>query len=96
MAMAIAIFFVLPWLDRSPVKSWRYKGWMTHVALYTFAFTFLFLGYLGAKPANIEILGVDGTTWARIFTAVYFAFFIGMPFYSKYDKTYPVPERLTY
>jgi ubiquinol-cytochrome c reductase cytochrome b subunit len=96
MAAAIAIFFVLPWLDRSPVKSWRYKGWMTHVALYVFAFTFVFLGYLGAKPANIEILGQSGSFWALIFTGIYFAFFIGMPFYSKYDKTYPVPERVTY
>ena len=96
MAAAIAIFFVLPWLDRSPVKSWRYKGWMTHFWLYTFAFTFLFLGYLGAKPADIQILGCSGTFWARIFTGVYFAFFILMPFYSKYDKTYPVPERVTH
>jgi len=95
MAAAIAIFFVLPWLDRSPVNSWRYKGWMTHFWLYTFAFTFVFLGYLGVKPADINILGVGGTTWSRIFTGVYFAFFILMPWYSKYDKTYPVPERVT-
>lgn len=96
MAAAIAIFFVLPWLDRSPVRSWRYKGWITHFWLYTFAFTFLFLGYLGAKPADINILGMGGTMWARIFTVVYFAFFGTMYWWSKYDKTYPVPERVTH
>ncbi|MCB1616069.1 MAG: cytochrome bc complex cytochrome b subunit [Pseudomonadales bacterium] len=95
MAAAIAIFFVLPWLDRSPVKSWRYKGWMTKVAIYTFAFTFIFLGYLGAKPADLVVLGIEGKKWAQWFTFVYFAFFILMPFYSKWDKTKPVPERVT-
>ena len=95
MAAAIAIFFVLPWLDRSAVKSWRYKGWMTHVAIYVFAFAFVFLGYLGAHPADIEILGVNGTIWARWMTGVYFLFFIGMPFYSKWDTTYPEPSRVT-
>jgi len=96
MAAAIAIFFVLPWLDRSPVKSWRYKGWMTHVALYVFAFTFIFLGYLGAHPADIVIFGIVSKTWALTFTGVYFAFFLGMPWWSKYDTTYPVPERVTH
>jgi len=95
MAAAIAIFFVLPWLDRSPVKSWRYKGWMTHTAIYVFAFTFIFLGYLGAKPADLNILGVGATKWAQIFTFVYFAFFLLMPWYSKADATKPVPERVT-
>jgi len=96
MAAAIAIFFVLPWLDRSPVKSWRYKGWMTHVALYVFAFTFVFLGYLGAKPADIVIFGIVAKYWALTFTGIYFAFFLGMPWWSKYDTTYPVPERVTH
>jgi len=96
MAAAIAIFFVLPWLDRSPVKSWRYKGWMTHLSLYTFAATFLFLGYLGSKPADLMILGYSNSQWSFALTVVYFAFFGLMPLYSKYDKTYPVPERVTH
>jgi len=96
MAAAIAIFFVLPWLDRSPVKSWRYKGWMTHVALYVFAFTFVFLGYLGAKPADLMVFGVSSKYWSAWFTVIYFVFFFSMPFWSKYDKTYPVPERVTH
>jgi ubiquinol-cytochrome c reductase cytochrome b subunit len=90
MAGAIAIMFVLPWLDRSPVKSWRYKGWMTKVALFSFATAFLVLGYLGSIPAT-----AGRTTVAQLFTVVYFAFFILMPWYSKAEKTKPVPERVT-
>lgn len=90
MGGAIAILFVLPWLDRSPVKSWRYKGWMTKVAIISFAVAFLVLGYLGAIPAT------EGrTTVAQFFTVVYFAFFILMPWYTKAETTKPVPERVT-
>src|SRR5690606_24142299 len=71
MAGAIAILFVLPWLDRSPVKSWRYKGWMTKVALVSFVVSFIVLGYLGVLPPT-----PGRTTVAQIFTVVYFAFFI--------------------
>jgi ubiquinol-cytochrome c reductase cytochrome b subunit len=90
MGGAIAIMFVLPWLDRSPVKSWRYKGWMTKVAIVSFAVAFIVLGYLGAMPAT-----PGRTTVAQIFTVVYFAFFILMPWYTKAENTKPVPERVT-
>lgn len=90
MAAAIAIFFVLPWLDRSPVKSWRYKGWMTKVAIFSFAISFVCLGYLGLQPATPE-----KKTWAQFFTLIYFLFFLLMPFYTTFEKTKPVPERVT-
>jgi len=90
MGGAIAILFVLPWLDRSPVKSIRYKGWMSKFALALLVVSFCVLGYLGVVVATPE-----RTMWARILTAVYFAFFILMPWYSKVDKTKPVPERVT-
>jgi ubiquinol-cytochrome c reductase cytochrome b subunit len=32
---------------------------------------------------------------AQIFTTLYFLFFLLMPWYSKIDKTKPVPERVT-
>lgn len=90
MAGAVAILFVLPWLDRSPVKSWRYKGWMSKFAIVSFAVSFLILGYLGAVPAT------DGrTTVAQLFTVVYFAFFILMPWYTRAEACKPVPERVT-
>jgi len=90
MGGAIAILFVLPWLDRSAVKSLRYKGWMSKVALALLVVSFVILGYLGVVVATPE-----RTMWARILTVVYFAYFIFMPFYTRAEKTKPVPERVT-
>lgn len=89
MAGAIAILFVLPWLDRSPVRSIRYRGWMTKLAVTLFAISFILLGYLGAQPVDPAYL-----LMARIATIVYFLFFLLMPFYTRFEKTKPVPERL--
>lgn len=90
MFASIAVFFLLPWLDRSPVKSIRYKGWMFKSALLTFVLSFLGLGYLGTQqPTDAR------TLLAQVFTVIYFAFFILMPIYSKVDKVKPLPERLT-
>jgi ubiquinol-cytochrome c reductase cytochrome b subunit len=90
MFAAIIILFFLPWLDRSPVKSVRYKGPIFKVALGIFAVTFVVLAYLGLQPASPV-----ATLMAQIFTALYFAFFLLMPIYSKMDPTKPVPERVT-
>ena len=90
MFAAILIMFALPWLDRSPVKSVRYKGIVTKVALAVFAVSFIVLAYLGLQPASPL-----STLLAQIFTALYFAFFLLMPIYSKLDKVKPVPERVT-
>ncbi len=95
MAAAIAIMFVLPWLDRSKVKSWRYKGNLTKIALASFVVAFVFLGYLGVKPADIMVLGISGKVWSQIMTVVYFLFFLLMPIYTSIEKTKPVPERVT-
>jgi ubiquinol-cytochrome c reductase cytochrome b subunit len=90
MGAAIAILFVLPWLDRSPVRSMRYKGWLSKIALTIFAISFIVLGYLGIVPAT------EGrTTVAQILTTLYFLYFILMPFYTRMEKTKPVPERVT-
>ena len=90
MGGAIAILFVLPWLDRSPVKSIRYKGVISKIALLLLVVSFVVLGYLGVVVATPE-----RTMWARILTAVYFGFFILMPWYTKIEKTKPVPKRVT-
>lgn len=90
MGGAIAILFVLPWLDRSPVKSIRYKGWLSKIWLVIFAVSFVILGALGALPSTPE-----RTMVAQITTALYFAFFILMPWYTKMEKTKPEPERVT-
>ncbi|GAA3945035.1 cytochrome bc complex cytochrome b subunit [Allohahella marinimesophila] len=91
MGGAIAILFVLPWLDRSPVKSWRYKGWMSRVWLGIFVVSFIILGVCGALPAN------EQPYWlAPLCTGLYFAFFLLMPFYTKLEKTKAVPERVVF
>ena len=90
MGGAIAILFVLPWLDRSPVRSWRYKGWISKVSIVVFAIAFVILTWLGTQPAT-----GPNTLMARIGTVIYFAFFILMPFYTRMEKTKPVPERVT-
>jgi len=90
MFAAILIMFVLPWLDRSPVKSIRYKGTLYKVMLGLFVIDFIMLGFLGTQPTTnlYKFLSQVGTTY-------YFLFFLLMPIYSKMDKTKPVPERVT-
>lgn len=89
MAAAIALMFVLPWLDRSKVRSIRYKGKWSKFAIAMFVISFIGLGYLGIRPVS-ELR----TLLAQIFTVIYFAFFLLMPFYTRYEKTKRVPERL--
>jgi ubiquinol-cytochrome c reductase cytochrome b subunit len=91
MLLAVSAFLFLPWLDRSPVKSMRYRGRMSRTALALFTVSFVALGYLGLQPAAGLYVVL-----ARIFTLVYFLFFIGMPFYTHFEKVKPVPERVTY
>src|SRR5262249_48759075 len=90
MLLAVVSFLFLPWLDRSPVRSMRYKGWLARAALALFAVSFVVLGYLGTQPAGrVEVLT------ARVFTLFYFAFFWLMPVYSRLDHARPVPERVS-
>jgi ubiquinol-cytochrome c reductase cytochrome b subunit len=90
MFAAILIMFFLPWLDRSPVKSIRYRGILSQIAIGVFAVSFIALAWLGLTPATPA-----KTMLARVFTGLYFLFFLLMPIYSKIDKTKPVPERVT-
>ncbi len=89
MLLAVMSFLFLPWLDRSPVRSIRYKGWLSRVALTVFAISFLALGYLGLLPAEGKYVML-----ARLFTVFYFAFFWLMPLYTKIEAVKAVPERL--
>ncbi|MEY3182973.1 MAG: Cytochrome b/b6 [Pseudomonadota bacterium] len=90
MGASIIILFFLPWLDRSPVKSIRYRGLVYKMALSAFVLAFITLGYLG-----VHVPTPGKTVLAQICSIVYFAFFLLMPFYTKWDKTKPVPERVT-
>ena len=91
MGLAVVAFFFLPWLDRSRVKSIRYRGWLYRSFLSMFAVSFIALGYLGLQPATPGY-----TNAARIFALTYFAFFALMPWYTRWDRTTPVPQRVTY
>lgn len=90
MGGAIVVLFLLPWLDRSEVKSIRYRGGTYKKALLLFVISFLGLGYLGTQPATPA-----ATTVARIFTAIYFGFFLLMPLYTRWEKSKPLPSRVT-
>ncbi|MEE8236906.1 MAG: cytochrome bc complex cytochrome b subunit [Gammaproteobacteria bacterium] len=90
MGLAVLLPVFLPWLDRCKVRSIRYRGWTYKLALGLFATSFLVLGYLGLQPVSDTY-----TLFARVFTFTYFAFFVLMPFYTSWEKTKPVPERVT-
>ena len=90
MGASLLILFFLPWLDRSPVKSIRYRSPIYKWVLGVFVVSFVMLGWLGMQPVtplNVFL--------ARVFTILYFAFFILMPWYTSIGKTKEVPERLT-
>ncbi|WP_399350790.1 cytochrome bc complex cytochrome b subunit [Thiohalomonas denitrificans] len=90
MGAAVVILFFLPWLDRNPVKSIRYRGWQFKAMLTLFVIAFVVLGYLGMEaPSPVK------TFIAQVATAIYFAFFLLMPIYTKMEKNKPVPERVT-
>jgi ubiquinol-cytochrome c reductase cytochrome b subunit len=90
MGASVLIFAFMPWLDRSPVKSIRYKGWMYKLALTIFVISFVVLGYLGMQTPTNTL-----TRIAQVGTFLYFAFFLLMPWYTSIDKTETPPERLT-
>ena len=105
MGVAVLIFFFLPWLDRSRVKSIRYRGPLYKSALAIFVVAFLVLGYLGTEPTTVwGQFGFDAffldtkeiATWVgRLGTVIYFLFFFLMPWYTARDQCRPVPDRVT-
>ena len=101
MGLSVMAFFLLPWLDRSPIKSIRYRPSTFKWWLGAFVVSLIILGYLGVKPTDVwgRIGGPDGVETAvvaaRIFTAIYFAFFMLMPWYTSNEKGLPVPARVT-
>ena len=90
MFAALLILIALPWLDRSKVKSIRYRSWPYKVALGIFVVSFIILGWLGMQAVTPLY-----SLMAQIFTGLYFAFFILMPWFTSIGKTKPVPERTT-
>jgi ubiquinol-cytochrome c reductase cytochrome b subunit len=93
MGVAVVSFFFLPWLDKSPVKSMRYRGPISRIMLGVFVVSFIALGYLGLEPAEGLYVML-----ARIFAVGYFAYFWTMWWYSRasVDPVKPVPERVVF
>ena len=97
MGAGVVILAFLPWLDRSPVKSIRYRGPIFKTLLALFVFSFLTLGFLGTQAPNYAFFGlIPGAPVAQLMTAYYFLFFLTMPWWSKIDKCKPVPERVRF
>ncbi|VVH58490.1 Ubiquinol--cytochrome c reductase, cytochrome B subunit (EC [uncultured Gammaproteobacteria bacterium] len=90
MFSALLILLALPWLDRSKVKSIRYRSWPYKVALGVFVVSFITLGWLGMEPVT-----KTNSILARVFTVTYFGFFILMPWFTSIGKTKEVPKRVT-
>jgi ubiquinol-cytochrome c reductase cytochrome b subunit len=91
MGASTMILFAMPWIDRSPVKSIRYRSTAFKCLVAMFVICFFGLGYLGMEPVS------ELNKWlARIFSIGYFGFFVGLYFVSKNEKTKAVPERVTY
>ncbi len=90
MALSIIVFFLLPWLDRSPVKSIRYRSMPFKIALVIFVAAFILLGWLGMNPVTER-----NTLLAQIGSVAYFAFFFLMPWFTSIGKTKPLPDRVT-
>ena len=91
MGASVVIIAFLPWLDRSPVKSIRYKGPIFKIALAIFLVCFFILGYLGVLAPT-----PGRTLVSQICSVLYFAFFLLMPWYSKLDPCKPEPERVNF
>ena len=89
--LSVVLPVFLPWLDKARVRSIRYRGWIYKTALSLFVVTFLTLGWLGTQPATEAYV-----LMARVFSVLYFLFFLLMPWYTSIDKTKPVPERVVY
>ncbi|AOE90779.1 cytochrome bc complex cytochrome b subunit [Ralstonia solanacearum] len=91
MGGSVVIFFFMPWLDQSPVKSIRYRPGFHKVLLGIFVVAFAVLGYLGIQPPSPA-----GSIVSQIGTIVYFAFFLAMPVWSRMGTFKPVPDRVTF
>ncbi|MBM3592568.1 MAG: cytochrome b/b6 [Alphaproteobacteria bacterium] len=87
---SILIWFVLPWLDRSPVRSMRFRP-LARPFFLLWAVNFLVLLWVGAKPAEGTYVLI-----AQISTAYYFAYFlVVLPLLAKFERPLPLPESIS-
>ena len=91
MGGTVVILFFLPWLDKSPVRSIRYRPDFHKYIYGIFVVSFVILGYLGIKPPSQLFEKIS-----QICTIYYLAFFFAMPWWSKMGTFKPVPDRVTF
>lgn len=89
MFAAIGLFFLLPWLDRSSVRSMRYKGSLSRLMLFLLVLSFIIMGYLGMHALNPST-----QTVAQLMVCIYFAYFLLMPIYTRLETQRIVPDRI--
>lgn len=91
MGASVMVFFAMPWIDNSEVKSIRYRpDWHKYVYA-AFVIVFLMLGYTGVQPPSPVAQVI-----AQVGTLLYFAFFLFMPWWSAMGKFKLVPDRVTF
>ncbi|HZX91063.1 MAG TPA: cytochrome bc complex cytochrome b subunit [Rudaea sp.] len=106
LAASIILLFLIPWLDRGAVKSIRYRGRGYKIALALFTITFVLFGAIGAGKSGEWIPEIFGPTadvsgiemhFGWLLLVIYFGFFLFLWVYTHfgYEKTKPVPERVT-
>ena len=91
MFSAVMVLFALPWLDRSPAKSMRYRPRWHTVVLGLFVVMFVTLGFFGVQPVSPV-----GTLLSQIATMCYFGFFLLMPWWSTMGSFKEIPERVVF
>jgi ubiquinol-cytochrome c reductase cytochrome b subunit len=91
MGGSVMILFGMPWLDRSPARSIRYRPGFHKVLYAVFVVVFIVLGYIGTQPPSPFFNVVS-----QIGTVFYFSFFLGMPIWSQLGTCKPVPERIVF
>jgi len=91
MFASIFILFILPWLDRSPVRSGQFRSWWFKLSFWLLIIDCVFLGVVGAKPAE-----GDWLIYGRLATAWYFIHFIViLPLVSLYERPKPLPHSIS-
>jgi ubiquinol-cytochrome c reductase cytochrome b/c1 subunit len=85
---SILVLFVLPWLDRSPVRSATYRPIYKQL-FWLFMANFIVLAWVGGKPAEgIYVL------ISQVATALYFGFFACLPLVAKVEKPHKIPTSI--
>ena len=103
---AIAMLFVVPWLDTSKIRSMRYRPAMRWF-FFAFILVTLALGWCGSKePADVVIklgtapngdpTGLSVTTFSQFLAVYYYAYFlVVLPLLGLTEKTLTPPDTIS-